>query len=198
MNEFLANPSLTTTVLYCAACLLNFLAALWMATYRGRFHGKDPWVFRTAIMLIGLFYVIITVSMFKVLNLAPHPGFHYEASHLGWWWALAVLGLMVLVNLTGRIPETIMRAATYVGAVMALWGTYVVFTEQDHFGSVATYYGFFGANLAAAVWVIAYALFDPELVRRRKRAIILAAGTGYAAVTLSAVYTMLMIAVSAY
>ena len=140
MNQFLANPSFPILVLYYAACVLNFAAGLWMAASFVRMRGVDLWLFRLILTIAGLAYVIITVSMFKNPEYAPH------ATNLIWWWVLALFGLLVLLQPTGMIPGGIIRVGTYIAAVLAVWGTHIVFTEQAAFDELATYYGFFGAN----------------------------------------------------
>ena len=192
MNEFLAQPTFAASVLYYGACLFNFLAALWMVVFFQRHRGVDPWVLRFPVLLIGLFYIIVTVSMFKRIEFAPH------ASHLSWWWAVAAAGVVTTAALiTDRISAGAVRVATYAGALFAAWGSYVVFTEQAVFGEVATYYGFFGANLAAATWVMINAATNPDLMRN-KRIIYLGAGAVYSVLVLTAVFTMKMVLESPY
>lgn len=192
MNEFLAQPTFAASVLYYGACLFNFLAALWMVVFFQRHRGVDPWVLRFPVLLIGLFYIIVTVSMFKRIEFAPH------ASHLSWWWAVAAAGVVTTAALvTDRISAAAVRVATYAGALFAAWGSYVVFTEQAVFDDVATYYGFFGANLAAATWVMINAATNPDLMRK-KRIIYLGAGAVYSVLVLTAVFTMKMVLESPY
>jgi len=192
MNEFLAQPTFAAAVLYYGACLFNFLAALWMVVFFQRHRGRDPWALRFPVLLVGLFYIIVTVSMFKRIEFAPH------ASHLAWWWAVAAAGVLTTAALlTDRISTGVVRAATYAGALFALWGSYVVFTEQAVFGEVATYYGFFGANLAAATWVMINAATNADQ-RRNKRLLLFGAGAVYSVLVLTAVFTMKMVLESPY
>lgn len=191
MNQFLANPSFPILALYYAACLLNFAAALWMATSFVRMRETDPWLFRLILTTAGLAYVIITVSMFKNPEYAPH------ATSLIWWWALAAFGLLVLLQPTGWIAGGLIRAGTYVGAALAIWGTYIVFTEQAAFDELATYYGFFGANLAAAVWMIISTMFNKDMLLQ-KRATLVGVGMVYAALTVTGLQTMQMILETPY
>ena len=64
---------------------------------------------------------------------------------------MAAAGVLTTAALlTDRISAGIVRAATYAGALFALWGSSVVLIEQAVSGEVSTHYGFFGANLTAA------------------------------------------------
>ena len=192
MNEFLAQPTFAASVLYYGACLFNFLAALWMVMFFKRHRERDPWLLRFPTALIGLFYVIVTVSMFKRIEFAPH------ASHLAWWWAVAAAGVVTTAALlTDRISEGVVRAVTYAGALFAAWGSYVVFTEQAVFGEVATYYGFFGANLAAATFIMVNAATNDDMMRN-KRVIFFGVGAVYSVLVLTAVFTMKMVLESPY
>lgn len=191
MNQFLANPSFPILVLYYAACLLNFAAALWMAISIVRMRGTDLWLFRLVLTVIGLAYVIITVSMFKNPEYGPH------ATSLIWWWAIALFGLLVLLQPTGMISGGIIRIGTYVGAILATWGSYMVFTEQNAFGELATYYGFFGANLAAATWMVVGSMLNEEMIQK-KRIIVMGVGVIYAGLVVVGLQTMQMILESPY
>lgn len=191
MNQFLANPSVPVLVLYYAACALNFAAALWMASSSMRMRATDPWLFRLVLTTAGLAYVIITVSMFKNPEYAPH------ATNLIWWWVLALFGLLVVLQPTGMVSGGLLRIGTYIGAALAIWGTYIVFTEQAAFDELATYYGFFGANLIAAVWMIAGPMFNKEMLLQ-KRVIILGTGTIYAVLTITGLQTMQMVLETPY
>ena len=191
MNQFLANPSFPVLVLYYAACALNFAAALWMAASSVRMRETDPWLFRLILTTAGLAYVIITVSMFKNPEYAPH------ATNLIWWWVLALFGLLVLLQPTGMISGSIIRIGTYIGAALAIWGTYIVFTEQAAFDELATYYGFFGANLAAAIWMVVGTIFSEDMILQ-KRVIIMGTGTIYAVLTVVGLQTMQMILETPY
>ena len=191
MNQFLANPSLPISILYYATCLLNFTAALWLATSVVRMRGGDIWLFRMAITIAGMLYVIITISMLKTPEYGPH------ATTLVWWWLIALLGLMVLLQPLKLVGPGIMRSATYVGAILALWGAYMVSSEQVDFGELATYYGFYGANLSAATWIIFTSLFSQDLIRR-KRLILMSTGVIYAVLVVTAVETMQMVLESPY
>ena len=210
------NPTLVMHSLYYAMCLLNFVAALWMAAAITRMRETDLWPFRAVITLAGLMYAIVAVSMFK------YPEYAREgASTLIWWWAIGLIGLLVMlqplklvlpsavrivlerlldVNIPPElklVPPSVVRIATYVGAVLAFWGEYLVFTEQPNFSDLATYYGFFGANLAAAVWIMGMALSDDDMVQR-KRAILMGTGVIYAGLVVAAVETMQMVLESPY
>ena len=192
MNEFLTQPTFAASVLYYGACLFNFLAALWMVVFFQRHREQDPWLLRFPVLLIGLFYIIVTVSMFKRIEFAPH------ASHLAWWWAVGAAGIVTTAALvTERIEAGVVRVATYAAAAFAAWGSYVVFTEQAAFGEVATYYGFFGANLAAAIWMMINAVMNPDLMRN-KRLIFFGTGAVYSTLVLTAVFTMKMVLESPY
>ena len=191
MNQFLANPSFPILVLYYAACLLNFAAALWMAASSVRMRETDLWLFRLILTTAGLAHVIITVSMFKNPEYAPH------ATSLVWWWLIALFGLLVLLQPTGVISGSIIRIGTYVGAVLAAWGAYMVFTEQAAFDELATYYGFFGANLAAATWMVVGSILNKEMIRQ-KRMIIMGTGTIYAVLVVTGLQTMQMILETPY
>ena len=191
MNQFLANPSFPILVLYYAACLLNFVAAIWMAVSIVRMRGTDPWLARLALTVIGMAYVIITVSMFKTPEYAPH------ATSLIWWWAIAFFGLLVLLQPTGMISASIIRAGTYFGAILAAWGAYMVFTEQAAFEELATYYGFFGANLAAATWMLVNPIFNEDMIQK-KRMVIMGTGAVYATLVVIGLQTMQMILESPY
>ena len=186
------NSTLAMHTLYYAMCLLNFVAALWMATSITRMRGTDLWLFRAAIMVAGLVHVIITVAMFK------YPEYAREgASTLLWWWALSVFGLLVALQPLKVIPPVVVRVATYAGAALAFWGAYLVFFEQPYFNELATYYGFFGINLAAAVWVMGMALSDEDMMQR-KRVILMGTGVIYAGLVITAVKTMQMVLESPY
>ena len=191
MNQFLANPTFATLVLYYATCLFNFAAALWMAISITRMRGVDLWPVRFVVTLAGLTHVIITVSMFKNPEYAPH------ATSLIWWWVIALFGLLVLLRPTGVIPESIIRIGSYVGAVLAYWGGYIVFTEQNAFGELATYYGFFGANLTAAIWMVIGSMINRDLLQQ-KRVVIMGTGAIYAGLVIVGLYTMQMILESPY
>lgn len=191
MNQFLANPSFPILVLYYAACALNFAAALWIAASSVRMRGTDPWLFRLILTIAGLAYVIITISMFKNPEYAPH------ATNLIWWWVLALFGLMVVLQPTGVISGSIIRIGTYIGAALAIWGTQMVFTEQAAFDELATYYGFFGANLAAATWMVVGPMFNADMIPQ-KRVIIMGTGTIYAVLTVTGLQTMQMILETPY
>ena len=56
----------------------------------------------------------------------------------------------------------VVRAATYAGALFALWPPTWRLAEQAVFGEVAAYYGFFGASLAAATWMMINAATDAD------------------------------------
>ena len=131
MNEFLATPSLVHSVLYYASCLLNFVAALWIASSFVRMRETDLWILRLAMSISGLTYVMIAISMFKNPEYAPH------ATNLFWWWILAVFGLLVLLQPTGVISATLIRIGTYIGAAVAVWGSFIVAGEQAAFGELA-------------------------------------------------------------
>ena len=191
MNQFLANPTFPILVLYYAACALNFAAALWMAASFARMRGTDLWLFRLILTIAGLAYVIITVSMFKNPEYAPH------ASNLIWWWVLALFGLLVVLQPTGLISGGLIRVGTYIGAAVAIWGTSIVFPEQAAFDELATYYGFFGANLTAAIWMIAGPLFNKEMMLQ-KRVVIVGTGTIYAVLTVTGLQTMQMVLETPY
>ena len=191
MNQFLANPTFPILALYYVACLLNFAAALWMAISMVRMRGTDPWIFRLAIMFIGFAYAMVAVSMFKNPEYAPH------ASNLIWWWVIAAYGLLVLLQPTGMISGTLIRIGTYIGAALAVWGTSIVFAEQAAFDELATYYGFFGANLGAAIWMIAGAVLSEDMLRK-KRIIIMGVGTIYAALVITGLQTMQMVLETPY
>ena len=178
-------------ILYYAACLFNFTAAFWMAAYLVRMRGSDLWLSRFLVMMAGLFHAMITVSMFK------NPDYATYATSLVWWWAIALLGVLTILHQIGRVGMGLMRVATYVGAVLAYWGTYMVFQEQTAFGDLATYYGFFAANLAAAVWMILSSFTNQDLTTK-KRVVIMGAGVTYAALIITAVSTMQMILESPY
>ncbi len=191
MNEFLANPTISALALYYAASLLNFLAALWMATAIVHMRESDYWPFRMLVMLAGLVHAIIAVSMFKNPDYAPH------ASSLVWWWAIALLGVLALINTFRKIPPLAMRILSYLSAVLAFWGAYMVFEEQAAFNELATYYGFFAANMAAAIWLITNAILNDDLLPQ-KRLISLGTGTVYAILIVTAVATMQMVLESPY
>ncbi len=191
MNEFLATPSLVHSVIYYASCLLNFAAALWIAIAFVRMRETDPWIFRLLISIAGLTYVMIAVSMFKNPEYAPH------ATNLFWWWILAVFGLLVLLQPTGRVSGTVIRVGTYIGAVVAVWGSFIVAGEQAAFDELATYYGFFGANLAAAVWMLVDSIMNEDLLRQ-KRLILMGTGAIYAILVVTGLQTMQMVLESPY
>lgn len=191
MNEFLANPTMSALALYYAVSLFNFLAALWMASAVMHMRDSDYWPFRMLVTLAGMVYAIITVSMFKNPEYAPH------ASHLAWWWATSLLGVLALVNTVRRIPALVMRVLSYLSVALVAWGASMVFQEQAAFSELATYYGFFAANLAAAIWLITNAIFNADLLPR-KRLISLGTGTIYAVLTVTGVATMQMVLESPY
>ena len=191
MNQFLANPTFPILAFYYAACLLNFAAALWMSISMVRMRGTDPWILRLAITIAGFAYVIVAVSMFKNPEYAPH------ATNLIWWWVIAAYGLLVLLQPTGLISESIIRIGTYIGAALAIWGTSIVFPEQAAFDELATYYGFFGANLAAATWMITGPMFNKEMILQ-KRVIIMGTGAIYAVLTVTGLQTMQMVLETPY
>ena len=167
--------SLLEYSIYLAACLLNFMAALWMASATSHMRESDFWLARTSITVIGLIYAIITLSLFAPPQYPPpesvtDPGFASlifksifasEAGtvHVFWVWVTPILGMMMMLKFAGiAIPNGIMRIATYITAFIAAWGSYIVFMEQNAFGELATYFGFFAANLAAATWMIGNSL----------------------------------------
>lgn len=191
MNEFLATPSLVHSVIYYTSCLLNFVAALWMGISMVRMRGTDILIFRLAITIAGFSYAIVAISMFKNPEYAPH------ASNLIWWWAISILGLLVLLQPTGMISGTIIRLGTYIGAALAIWGAYIVFTEQAAFDELATYYGFFGANLAAATWMLIGPMMNEDMLRQ-KRIIIMSTGAIYAVLVVTGLQTMQMILETPY
>ncbi|MCY4610618.1 MAG: hypothetical protein OXC38_02780 [Gammaproteobacteria bacterium] len=191
MNQFLANPTFPILAFYYVACLLNFAAALWMAISMVRMRGTDLWIFRLAITFIGFGYAIVAVSMFKNPEYAPH------ASNLIWWWVIAAYGLLVVLQPTGKISGTLIRIGTYIAAALAVWGTSIVFAEQDAFDELATYYGFFGANLGAAAWMIIGTMLSEDMMRQ-KRIIIVGVGVIYAALVVAGLQTMQMVQISPY
>ena len=191
MNQFLANPTFPVLALYYVACVLNFAAALWMAISMVRMRGTDLWIFRLAITLIGFAYAIVAVSMFKNPEYAPH------ASNLIWWWVIAAYGLLVLLQPTGVISGNIIRIGAYIAAALAVWGTSIVFSEQAAFDELATYYGFFGANLGAAIWMVIGPMLNADMIRQ-KRIIIMGTGVIYAAVTVTGLQTMQMVLETPY
>ncbi len=161
--------------IYLAACLLNFMAALWLASASVHMRESDWWLMRTSITVIGLAYAIITVSLFAPPQYPPpesvvDPGFSSlifksifasdaTTIHVFWMWVAPILGVMMLLKFAGMaIPDTVMRLVTYITAIIAAWGTYIVFMEQNAFGELATYFGFYAANLAAATWMIGNSL----------------------------------------
>lgn len=156
-----------------------------------RMRGTDLWIFRLVITIVGFAYTIVAVSMFKNPEYAPH------ATNLIWWWVLAVYGLLVLLQPTGLISGSIIRIGTYIGAALAVWGTYIVFTEQAAFDELATYYGFFGANLAAAIWMLIGPIMNEEMIRQ-KRVIIMSTGAIYAVLVVTGLQTMQMILETPY
>jgi len=191
MNEFLATPSLIHSVIYYASCLLNFVAALWIASSFVRMRETDIWILRLAMSISGLTYVMIAISMFKNPEYAPH------ATNLIWWWIISVFGLLVLLQPTGMISATIIRVGTYIGAAVAVWGSYIVASEQAAFGELATYYGFFGANLAAATWMLIGPMMNEDMLRQ-KRIIIMGTGAIYAVLVVTGLQTMQMILETPY
>ncbi len=191
MNQFLTDPSLASLALYYGACFLNFVGALWMAISVVRMRETDPWIFRMPLTVVGMAHALITVSMFKNPEYAPH------ATSLIWWWAIAMFGLLVLLGAAGKISGGALRASTYVAAVLAVWGAQMVFTEQPSFGELATYYGFFAANLSAATWMIVSPLLSADM-RSQKRAVIMGTGAVYATLAVIGLQTMQMILESPY
>ena len=191
MNQFLAEPNLPVYILYYASTLLNFIGALWIASAMMRMRETDPWILRLILTIVGMAYVITTVSMFKNPEYAPH------ATSLIWWWFIAILGLLVLLQLTGKIPSMVIRIGTYIGAALAVWGAYIVFTEQPVFNELATYYGFFGANLAAATWMLVGPMMDQDMLKQ-KRMIIMGTGGVYAVLVVTGLQTMQMVLESPY
>ena len=194
------NPTLVLQILYYVSCVLNFGAALWMAYYFTQQRGSEPWLVRMPVLLAGLFYTMVAVFMFK------HPEFASMASQVYWWWAVALVGLLALLHNVkpDMVTFPVMRVATYLGAIIAVWGTVIVFTEssklydgQASFGGLATNFGFFAANIAAAVWVVTIALRNKAQMLAR-RILHIGIGSAYGAVVLSAVLTMQMVAESPY
>ena len=59
-------------MLYYGAGLFNFLTVLRMVVFFQRHCGVDPWALRFPALLIGLFYIIVTVPMFKRIEFALH------------------------------------------------------------------------------------------------------------------------------
>ena len=191
MNQFLADPSTLTAAFYYATCLLNFIAALWLSTSIVRMREIDPWLLRFAVTLVGMVHAIITISMFK------NPEYAHQATSLVWWWMLTILGLLVILEMAGLKLGSVLRAGGYVGTGLAAWGAYMVFTEQNAFNELATYYGFFGANLAAASWMILDSVRNPDLIQK-KRLINFGVGAIYAAAVVTGLQTMQMILESPY
>ncbi len=191
MNAFLDDPSLAALVLYYGAFALNFIFALWMATAATRMRETDYWLPRMVVTVAGLAYAIISISMLKNPEFAPH------ASSLVWWWLTALAGILVVVHNFKPQPINVVRLITYVGAIVSIWGTTVVFNEQAAFGELGTYYGFFAANLAAAVWLILNAMMSSD-EQMKRRLISLGTGVVYVGLVITAVVSMQMILESPY
>jgi len=207
--------SLSEYAIYVGACLLNFLAAVWMASAIVHMRETDFWLLRAAITVVGLAYAIVTVSLFTPPQYPPppsvtDPGFsslmfksvfavHAQPVHIFWIWVTPILGVLALFKYLGvdLVSNGIMRLATYLTALLAIWGVYITFTEQNAFAELATYYGFYAANLGAATWMIGNSLMITGKMLS-KRLVYLGVSVIYAFLVVAAVMTMQMILESPY
>lgn len=184
--------------LFYITCVLNFGAALWMAYYFTLHRQTDIWLVRTTVLFAGLFHAMVVTFVFK------HPEFLLHVPRLNWWWLTGVVGLFAIVHSLrpAVIPFPVMRIATYLGAFAAIGGTVYVFNfsgpvynGQSSFGALATNFGFFAANIAAAVWVVSLSV---KASMPSKRALYAVLGLAYGAVVINALWTMQMVGETSY